>query len=113
MPSHYFKAGDTCWLKATIFNPFPAVIKGVYFFVILDINTGDYWFYPSWVHYPPNYDYVVVDIQWGSTTYNIISPFKWPANSGRGRNFKFWAILTDDTISKVIGKMDVWHFSFE
>ena len=113
MPSHYYKPGDTFFLDAYICNPGPESLRDVNLFVILDINIGIYWFYPSWKQYPPNIDYkTFAEISVGNHYESIIPPFIWPSGAGTMQNCQFWGALTDREITHIIGKFDKFEFSF-
>ena len=112
MPSHFFRTGDICWLKAYICNPGPDTLS-VNLFVVLDIGTGDYWFYPNWVHYPPDIDYEPIpQLQIGVTEKEIIPEFNWPENVGSNSGISFIGAITDEGITKIIGDYSRWEFGY-
>ncbi|MBN1551075.1 chromophore lyase CpcT/CpeT [bacterium] len=82
MPSTMVLPGSSFSLDLTIDNTGPAMPDAV-LFVALTIGTGDYWFYPSWVQYPPDYDSAHIDIAADSTdTWRVMQEFAWPAGVG-------------------------------
>ena len=113
MPSHYFRPGDTCYLDAYLCNPGPEELFDINLFIILDIGTGDYWFYPSWVHYPPDIDYEIINkLEVGILYKSIIPEFTWPPNVGSYEKIVFWGAMTDRDITYVIGNIGSWEFGY-
>lgn len=113
MPSDYYRPGDICWLKAYLCNPGPDLIENIRLFVLLDIGTGEYWFYPSWTHYPPNIDSELIEqLDVGTTEKTIIEEFTWPSSAGSMENISFIGAMTDYNITQLIGKFDTFVFSF-
>ena len=110
MPSHYFRPGDLCYLYAYVHNPLEHLDANL--FVILDINTGDYWFWPGWVHYPPDYSYMPISLPYGIYSYEVLPEFVFPYVSYSMNNLKFWGALTDPEITRIIGEYDIWQFGF-
>ncbi len=113
MSSHYFKPGDICYLNAYICNPNTNSIN-VNLFVVLDIGNGtDYWFYPNWVHYPPDINFKPFPtLPFGVTTEEVIPQFNWPSGVGSLTGLAFIGAITDENITQILGKMDIWNFSF-
>ena len=106
MPKSFFTQGDTCWLKAFICNPYNEPLNNINLFVILDIGIGEYWFYPSWCHYPDDIDYEPIPtLSPGVTEKYIIEPFYFPPNAGQGSNFNFIGAITDENISTILGNI--------
>jgi hypothetical protein len=112
MPSHHYVPGDPCWLQAYVTNTGGHSVGPVLFFVFVDDNTGDYWFWPSWAHYPPNIDWKEITVEPGTQTFEILPEFVWPSGAGSGSGFLFWGALTDLSMTTIIGDLDVWEFSF-
>ncbi len=111
MPANVFHSGDEFYLKAYLTNNTTNTFEDMPFFVILDINTGDYWFAPTWKHYPDKIDFYTLDIAPGTMTLDVINPFNLPYITGNYENIKFWAAVTDKNITKVISNIDKWQFS--
>jgi len=80
--------------------------------VFLDIGTGDYWFWPSWVHFPPTFDAESITLESGERIYEIIPRFQWPSGGGEADNLRFWAAILDFDLTRVIGEMGSWTFSY-
>jgi hypothetical protein len=113
MPSHYFREGDICWLTATItsMRSFHAP-----FVVLLDVGTGEYWFYPSWVKYPESIDYVMLDLHEGvNGPMTIIPEFTWPAvsrPSPRDECCYFYAAVLSQDFKEIISNLAEWCFQY-
>ncbi len=113
IPSDYFRPGDIFWLNALICNSDSTPYQDINFFVILDIGIGEYWFYPDWVHYPPDISYVTIDLDSGERRYvEIIPEFVWPSGVGSYDNVIFWGAITDPQITHVIGHLDYVKFAY-
>lgn len=112
MPSHYYRAHDICYLNAYVHNP-GSPIPDTPLVVMLDINTGDYWFWPSWVHYPPDVDWQEITVEHGTRKYVIIEQFIWPDDvEGSMDGIKFWGALLNEQRTAILGKLDVWEFGY-
>ncbi len=63
-------------------------------FVALTIGTGDFWFFPSWVRYPPEMDWMDKDFI-GHTDEKIciVPEFIWPAGAGEFDGAKIYAVV--------------------
>ena len=112
MPQEIYHHGDIFYLQAKIQNLIGHTIDRVCFFVYLDINTDEYWFWPSWTHYPPYIDYVVINLYPGSNNYEIISPFQWPPDAGTAENIHFWSYITNSDITKILSNIACVTFSY-
>ncbi len=111
MPSDYYTVGTACYLKALIGNPgdgFSAV-----FVALLDIGTGDYWFYPSWRHYPAeDIDYQQLRISPGIYEKVLVPEFSWPAVEGQASGLWFHSALLNSEITEIIGQIGSVSFSY-
>jgi len=77
IPATYVSPGDTFYCDAQICNP-GADLTAQPFVAMLDVWTGEYWFYPSWVKYPPDFDFVSVDLATGISVVSVLPAFTWP-----------------------------------
>ncbi|MBN1552824.1 hypothetical protein JW979_15225 [bacterium] len=111
MPSTVFIPGDPCYCTAYTVNP-GSLISGVKVFVFLDIGTGDYYFWPSWTHFPPGFDYVETDIEQGTVPYQVLPEFDWPAGTGSASGIRFYAAMVNAAMTGIIGEMDIWEFEW-
>ena len=111
IPQNIFHPGDTFYLSAFIFNFSNIIFRNVNIFVFLDIGTGEYWFAPSWSHFPPDFDYYHTDLIPGSDDFYVIEPITIPDNIDSFYNLIFWAAITDYKITTIIGSFDSVSFS--
>jgi len=109
MPATEFSAGDEVWLRAYLANP--AAPMTLNLVVLLDPGTGDYWFWPSWVQYPPVVDYVLTDVAPGITEIPVIEAFIWPSGGSAWGSLRFYAALMNLDLSSIIGEDAEWRFS--
>jgi len=113
IPSTYVSPGDTFWCRARICNP-GAPLQNVPFFALLDIQVGEYWFYPTWKHYPPDIDYELIpELPQGETERIVIPEFYWPdtGNATYSPILLYGALLNSD-ITAIIGEFDVAQFAY-
>jgi len=111
MPAEYYHPGDECWLAAEVDNPFDPLAAAP-LIVILDVGIGEYWFWPSWTHYPPGADYEEVSLPTGQLEISIIDPFIWPAGAGNAENFHFWAVIFNETFANPITQIASVTFGY-
>jgi hypothetical protein len=111
MPAHFFRAGDESGLEATLYS-FEEPLADIYLVVFLDIGSGEYWFWPSWVRYPPDVDMALIPSLEGRRTETIIPSFTWPAGTGRAENLRFWGALLGSGAAEILGEIDSWTFGF-
>jgi len=112
MPDTVFHPGDICGLVAYIDNGGGA-IDNAPFFVILDIGTGDYWFYPTWAQYPPNIDYKTIDVPMGEMEQQVIPEFFWPDTGAQELlNIVFWAAVLNEEMTALRSSLGQWTFGF-
>jgi len=87
-------------------------MKNIPFALCLDIGTGDYWFYPSWTHYPPQGDLVIRDVAMGQEILEIIPPFTWPTGAGNADGLQFLAALLTPDWNDMLGEFGSVQFSY-
>lgn len=93
MPGSLFGPGSPCYLDLEIGNPSNAV-SGASVFVALTVGTGDFWFYPGWVHYPPDVAMMTRDIDGHSQeSLSILPVFIWPSGTGEFSGAQFLAAI--------------------
>jgi len=86
--------------------------QGVAAVVLLDIKTGDYFFWPSWRHYPSDIDYTTIDVTAGLRDLPIISEFVWPSGVGAAANLSFYAALLDPALTQLLTEVAEWDFGY-
>jgi len=79
---------------------------------LLDLGINEYWFYPSWKHYPPDVDYAVFDFSQGVTAVDVIAPFVWPEGTGSASGILMHAALLDEQLTAIQGVMDTVVFGY-
>jgi len=111
MPDTYYTPGETCYLNATLNNPGNALVD-IAVVVLLDINIGEYWFWPTWIHYPPDVDFEIRTVATGSETLSIIPPFDWPSGAGSFSGAMFYGAMLNSSITELIGSLGMVTFGF-
>jgi hypothetical protein len=82
MPSNHFGPGSLCYLDLEYVNTGPER-NDTQVFVALTVGTGDYWFYPGWAQFPPNVDWMDMNIPAGMVDrVEILPRFNWPGGVG-------------------------------
>jgi len=81
-------------------------------FIVLDIGTGDYWFWPRWLHYPSDIDSQRFEATPGWRVIVAIPPFTWPDGVGEYSGISFTAAVLNPSLTTVLGRMDTWTFSY-
>lgn len=111
MPAHQFTSGDPCGLTARIGLATPERQPAA-LFILLDIGTGDYWFWPRWQLYPPDLDWrgIIIGPGEGEQQLEVIPSFIWPDGAGVGGPFYFHGAILDANWTAVLGAMDSWEF---
>lgn len=91
MPDNMYSPGETCYVDLMIRNIGPE-LDNAQVFVALTVGTGDFWFYPGWVHFPAQIDWNDMDIAgYGDATLSILPAFPWPTGSGTFYGAVFFA----------------------
>jgi predicted RNA-binding protein len=109
-PSDYIRPGDQWSLDLEVCNPdapfsLPLVI-------MLDVGIGEYWFWPTWKHYPPDIDYGTPDIETGLNSVLIIAPFEWPDTGSSSATFWFISAFLDETLSSLASDVLTGTFNY-
>ncbi len=93
MPGTMYGPGSLFSLDLNVINSGSA-LDDAQLFVALSIGTGDFWFYPTWEHYPPDINWETVDIPSASTDSWVILPeFGWPSAAGEFDGAMFFAAI--------------------
>jgi len=106
----YFTAGDRFHLTVDINNPGPAITVEEY--IILDYH-GEYWFWPSWIHYPEGYDYKLIDLPPWDSIHQEILDFIWPGGVGSDDGVIIWAGMLRPGTTEIIGEIDYVVFGWK
>ncbi|MBN1355997.1 hypothetical protein JXA40_06955 [bacterium] len=106
----HFISGDPFLLKTRMVNPYPEILDSL---LMIALNVGDdYWFWPSWCHYPPAIDSGFRRIDPFSSADETILDFTWPAVPGSGSGLTFYGIMIDAETSLAISDLTYAAFSF-
>jgi len=107
MPSQYYQAGDPFYLDMNLINN-GDILNNIPTFCILDVY-GEYFFWPGW----DAFGYESTDIPAKDTESIVILPeFFWPGQVGSANNIIFYGACTDQSISKLLGTMDMISFGW-
>lgn len=108
--SSLFHPGDWFVLNVTAVNN-TAVKLQSNLFVFLDLGFDNYWFWPTWVHYPPDLDFLSIKIdEFDSRIFSLLA-FTWPNMSTPVHNVAIWAGMTDLQNTDSLGHIDRIDFS--
>ncbi len=84
-------------------------------FFVLDV-FGDYWFWPSWVHYVPGtstVDFAFRDLPTGTTTEIVIPEFVWPdTGSATVTDLRFLGAMLTPDMAAIMGELAVAEFGY-
>jgi len=105
--------GEIFWLRAHICSP-DADRYQVPFVALLDIGVGEYWFFPSWRHWPPDIDWLNIDLTMGvEAVLDVLPPFTWPdTGSGVLNGIYFHSALLNNQMSAILGEFDSVSFGY-
>ncbi len=93
MPGTLFGPGSPCFLNLLIENPAEPLSEAS-IFVALTVGTGQFWFFPGWVQYPPDIDMEVRDIPGHTSSHiEILPEFLWPSGTGAFSGAQFIAAI--------------------
>ena len=96
MPGTVFLTGSLFYLDLEITDRGPDQ-SAASVFIALNVGTDDYWFFPSWVKYPPDFDSQAMNIQgFSTTTVQVIPEFNWPEDTGAFFNASFIAAVVSN-----------------
>lgn len=108
MPDSIFYPGSDFYLTGSVYC-WEGCDRSVKYFVILDVGGGQYFFAPSWRR---SLDYRSLELSIGSTEYILIPAFIWPSGVGSASGLIFWAALTDESISEILGSYCYREFAY-
>jgi len=111
MPGDYFHPGTECFLRARLIHQGPGIAYAP-LVVMLDIGVGEYWFYPSWRRYPPDFDFQAIEILPGDQTIYIVPAFDWPDTDSAGSGIHFYGALLNPNLTALITNLADWPFAF-
>jgi hypothetical protein len=80
---------------------------------MLDLHIDEYWFNPSWTHWPPGFDYQPLDLPSGLTTEVVLPEFTWPdAGPDRCGPITIWGALLNAELTESNGTVGHDSFSY-
>jgi len=83
----------------------PGAARDVDLYVVLDVFQ-DYYFYPSWSHYPDEgIDKASLSLPGARVTRHDILAFTWPPNAGSASGIKFWGAMLDPATAELLGEI--------
>ncbi|MBN2056338.1 hypothetical protein JW905_15555 [bacterium] len=105
-----FNAGQRLILDAVMQNT--CLYRTVFLYAALNVGTDDYWFAPSWRHYPPSLDHLSITlIGGGSVTTETVLDAVMPDPLPPGGPFFFYGAMLDDASGELLGDLQVVEFS--
>jgi len=98
--------GQLFWCRALVCSP-ESALEGIPFVAVVDPGTGDYWFYPSWAHYPPDMDWEAIDVPAGrERVIEVIPPFVWPDTGQSGMSgILIHGALLNRELTEILGRV--------
>ena len=107
MPSHHFQPlmMAACFVYVT--NPNPEGLLDVPLLVALDVHGR--------IFFAPDFDdssWYLVDAIPGDIGINVIDPFFWPEGCGSAEDIRWYAALTDPSMTTVISNIDTFTFGW-
>lgn len=103
LPSQMMMPGIPFWMYLGIQNQ-GAFIDSAHVFVALNIGTDDYWFWPSWCHYPPETDWLDTDITPGVDQRTVFE-FIWPSGAGSGNAQFLSAVVANGELASNVSSV--------
>ncbi|MBN1550020.1 hypothetical protein JW979_01070 [bacterium] len=107
MPSAYYQSSDIFYCNVVVTNGSDSPFTVYPLFVILDVYSS-YFFAPSF----GNFDYYSQTFIPGETTIEVLPTFYWPQNAGSADNVFWYAALTNEAITEIVGEMDTFSFGW-
>ncbi len=108
MPSTNFGPGDECWCDVVVCNSALDTMLDMPVFVILEV-AGFYLFAPDF----DDFSYYQIDVLPGVQFLHIIPRFSWPSGAGSASEVHFYAGMTDESMTELVGEFDMvtfgWH----
>jgi hypothetical protein len=108
----YASPGESLSCTARICNP-DDPRQDVPFVGMLDLGIGEYWFYPSWEHWPPDFDWKALVLPSGTTDVALLPEFVWPDTGGD--NFgpiTIWGALLNEGMTAIEGRFGSDEFAY-
>ncbi len=107
MPASEFAPGDLCACHLYICNPGAIAMENVPVFALLDVY-GSYFFAPAF----SSFDHYTEDVPPGMTHITVLPSFNWPEGAGSASGIRWYAAMTDDAITTLIGTLGQFEFGW-
>ena len=107
MPQKFFTPGSVCSCEMFICNPGPGSIADAPVFAILEI-ADNYYFAPGF----NAFDYYSLNLAEGWSNIIVLDEFVWPDSCGSYAQANWFAAMTDANITRIMGTMDIFSFSW-
>ncbi len=105
---HEFHAGEPFELQCKVQNASNSALSGK-LFVALDIGDGTYFFWPGWKQYPPEVDYMPVQLEPGASQTFSVLEFTNPELQD-WYHCRWYSVVTDES-DQLFGTFDYEDFS--
>jgi len=108
MPSHDFTWTDPCCCTVDICNPGTSALQNVPLFVLLDV-FGTFFFAPG---FSQDASWYTVNPPPGWSTRVVLPDFEWPFVPEPASGLVWYAAMTNQEITALLGTMDTWSFGW-
>ena len=108
MPSDLYHAGEVFFCNVFICNPGETNYPDTPVFVILDVY-GEYFFAPSF----GSLDQYTINVLPGQEKIEVLTAFPWPDGAGAYSDIWFYAGMTDQAVTELLGDYDAVSFGWE
>ncbi|MCD4653008.1 PQQ-binding-like beta-propeller repeat protein [bacterium] len=108
MPDHDFGWNDPCSCSVEVCNPGASALSNIPLFVLLDIY-GTFYFAPA---FTTDLSYYTINPVPGWSTVIVLPEFPWPPGTGTATNLTWYAAMTNQEMSDLLGEMDTWTFGW-
>lgn len=108
MPSHDFEWNDPCSCSIDICNPGATALSNIPLFALLDI-FGTFYFAPS---FNDTFDVYTINPVPGWSTQVVLPEFPWPPGAGTASNLTWYAAMTNQEMTELLGTMSTWTFGW-
>lgn len=107
MPSRNFHPGDICYCDVFACNPTQTIHEQMPVFIILDI-AGYLLFAPGFTEM----DFYILDLHPGETRIEVIPEFNWPAGTGTTMGVHWYAGITNQEMTSLMGTLGGYTFNW-
>ncbi|MBN1295418.1 PQQ-binding-like beta-propeller repeat protein, partial [bacterium] len=108
MPAHHFTWTDSCSCTVDICNPGSTALTHIPLFVLLDVY-GTFYFAPGFTETPTWYTVNPVP---GWSEHIVLPEFEWPYGTSTAEGLMWYAAMTNQEITSLLGDMSTWQFGW-